>query len=468
MAIITISATESNNGFTYAVGDNSTVEEFLTAQANTSVSMVLGTGSSGFNLTSFGYLPNNAGTFWRLRNGTGSQVTGNLSSVSGSFSNEIIMPAGTDTFVSSTVTTLPATHILKIGTTKITKAARTGGSTIGLPSGGPDDNYRFLGSSGNDDLTGGGGSDSLFGFDGNDLLSGADNNDSLDGGNGNDTLTGGDGNDTFNVAADSDTILGFGNGSDILVVGSGATASVTVAGVWSATASTVNNGTASLLTAGSGINLTAATGSSGWTITNSGSIATTISGSNNGDIINGNSGNDTINGDHGADSITGNSGADVLNGNSGNDTLNGGGGNDTLSGGDDNDSLDGSASNDSLNGGNGNDTLVGGAVSDTLTGGAGADHFRYNLNTEGPDTITDFSVTDDVINVVSSAFGSLPTGALNPNQLASTENGIARFIYNSGTGVLSYDTNLAATGTLNQIATLNGLPTITNNNIVVI
>lgn len=71
---------------------------------------------------------------------------------------------------------------------------------------------------------------------------------------------------------------------------------------------------------------------------------------------------------------------------------------DTLVGDDASNLLFGGAGNDSLVGGAGNDRLEGGSGSDTLTGGEGADEFAV-YNDGGNDTITDFSVTDDVLTI---------------------------------------------------------------------
>jgi Ca2+-binding RTX toxin-like protein len=106
---------------------------------------------------------------------------------------------------------------------------------------------------------------------------------------------------------------------------------------------------------------------------------------------------------------------------------------------------------------------------DTLIGGAGADRFAYTANNQGVDTITDFTIADgDRLAFTSAQFGGLPLGPLALNQLAAVEDNIARFIYNPGTGLLQYDSNLAATGGLLGIATLTGTPAITNNQIVIV
>jgi hypothetical protein len=80
--------------------------------------------------------------------------------------------------------------------------------------------------------------------------------------------------------------------------------------------------------------------------------------------------------------IIGNSSANIITGGSSNDTLTGNGGNDTLSGGE------------------GDDTLDGGAGTDTLTGGEGADNFTFTSTSNGADTITDFTLADDILKFV--------------------------------------------------------------------
>jgi len=61
-----------------------------------------------------------------------------------------------------------------------------------------------------------------------------------------------------------------------------------------------------------------------------------------------------------------------------------------------NDTLWGSNGNDTVNGGEGNDTIFGGTGNDTLTGGIGFDTFQFTA-TAANDIITDFSLTDDSI-----------------------------------------------------------------------
>lgn len=109
----------------------------------------------------------------------------------------------------------------------------------------------------------------------------------------------------------------------------------------------------------------------------------------------------------------------------------------------------GGAGADKLRGGGGNDVLEGGAGNDTLTGGFGSDIFRYVARSEKRDTITDFGVSSDKIQVVGTNFGIQGTGFLDQlddldvahfatNGKALTDSDPA-FIYNTSTGVLSFD-----------------------------
>lgn len=196
-----------------------------------------------------------------------------------------------------------------------------------------------------------------------------------------------------------------------------------------------------------------------------------ITGSAFNDTLNGGNEQDGLDGGNGHDSLNGGNGDDTLIGGDGNDTLNGVSGTDSLIGGNGTDSLNGGLGNDTLIGGDGTDTLIGAGGTDSLTGGAGADRFAYTANNQGVDTITDFTIADgDLLAFTSAQFGGLPLGTLASNQLAPFENNIARFIYNPGTGLLQYDSNLAATGGLLGIATLTGTPApaITNNQIVIV
>jgi Ca2+-binding RTX toxin-like protein len=200
--------------------------------------------------------------------------------------------------------------------------------------------------------------DSIVGGSGNDTITGGDGFDNLSGGNGDDvfrfaiaqfvaqdTVNGDAGNDIveltdFGVLNDGAWLnksniegLTLANGINSIVLGSNATAAVSV-------------------------------GTAVFTVTG-GTLADTIDASGFGRSV-------SISGGDGSDSITGSNTADVLSGDAGNDTI---------------------------SGGNGNDTITGGAGDDSLTGGAGADTFVFaaDVTLNGTDTITDFTLSDDLI-----------------------------------------------------------------------
>ncbi|TWC15095.1 parallel beta-helix repeat protein [Pseudomonas sp. SJZ085] len=99
-------------------------------------------------------------------------------------------------------------------------------------------------------------------------------------------------------------------------------------------------------------------------------------------------------------------------------TVQGTAGNDTLLGTSASEIFYGGAGNDTINGGAGGDILVGGAGVDKLTGGTGADTFRFasqsdsyrNATTSFDDTITDFDVTQDKIDLAGLGFTGLGNG----------------------------------------------------------
>ncbi len=147
--------------------------------------------------------------------------------------------------------------------------------------------------------------------------------------------------------------------------------------------------------------------------------------------------------------------------------------------------INGNGGDDTLLGGGGNDTLVGGSGNDILTGRGGTDTFRYNSPSEGVDQITDFS--GDIIAVSASGFG----GGLVAGVTLTTDQTISsgppgqflaapgttvpivgfgntnRFIYNTNTGDLYYDSDGIPRGTI-QIANLQGAPSLAASDIVVI
>ncbi|MDM3871337.1 CHRD domain-containing protein [Porticoccus sp. W117] len=154
------------------------------------------------------------------------------------------------------------------------------------------------------------------------------------------------------------------------------------------------------------------------------------------DVLDGGAGNDILDGGVGNDVLIGGAGADELLGGSGDDVLRGGGGADINDGGEGIDTADfsdigsavtaslvdgeasylapnnatitdtlisienltGSNNDDSLTGDDGDNVLDGLAGDDTLTGGAGSDTFVVREGSDA-DTVTDFDIDNDVIEV---------------------------------------------------------------------
>jgi Ca2+-binding RTX toxin-like protein len=329
-----------------------------------------------------------------------------------------------------------------------------------------------------ENLQGGSGNDVFVGDSLANTLFGNSGNDSLTGGAGADTLRGGVGADTLNGGADSDTADYGDKAATVSVTLNGATiVDVKIAGVNEDKISNIEN------IIGGSVNDTLV----------GDVLANTLIGNAGNDSLSGGAGNDFLRGGLGVDTLVGGSESDTadysdkttavtatLNGATVIDVkvagvnedkisyienLTGGSANDvfvgdtlanTLSGNAGNDSLSGMAGNDSLNGGIGNDTLIGGAGNDTLTGGTGIDYFDFTAALSGTinvDTITDFSLVDDVIrldNAVMAGLGTT-TGTLTTAAFISGAGRVTaadtldRIIYNTTTGDLYYDADGSAT-----------------------
>jgi len=222
--------TGSTTNYTVNAATIMTLSEFWQlSPVNTDLAVSIPTAVTGRNLTALGRFTD-SGTFstWRLRNGVGQTdvASANLTGYKSNppFSQNYFLPAGTDTFVSSTFL---GTHILDFGGGQsFTKAENTANSSNSIASLSGTENYVLRGANGNDSITGSNQADTLFGFDGDDILSGiggADSlvggagADSLVGGLGADTLTGGDGNDTLTGNGGTTNTLDGGNGADRFV-----------------------------------------------------------------------------------------------------------------------------------------------------------------------------------------------------------------------------------------------------------
>ncbi|CAO3379224.1 cadherin-like domain-containing protein [Azospirillum argentinense] len=105
----------------------------------------------------------------------------------------------------------------------------------------------------------------------------------------------------------------------------------------------------------------------------------------------------------------------------------------------------------------GNDTLFGSSGADTLTGGAGSDRFLFGAGNLAVDSITDFQIGQDLIEVVGTDFGNLPVGPLDAGRFALNTPADADdcFVFDTVTRILSYDPDGSGAGAAIPIVTLN-------------
>ncbi|MBL8497497.1 calcium-binding protein [Nitrosomonas sp. JL21] len=329
-------------------------------------------------------------------------------------------------------------------------------------------------------LIGTAGVDSIFGFAGNDIL---------DGGIGADMMSGGDGNDVYYVDNAGDIITDT-KGYDV---------------VNSFLSYTMKVGLETLALIGDNpINGTGTPNNDDITGNDSNNVLMGLVGI---DQLAGNGGNDTLDGGLGADYMEGGAGNDIYVVNDINDvadetgflsngvdlinasisyvldselenlTLTGtaalsGTGNEfnnIINGNNGNNLLNGLAGVDNLVGNGGNDTLSGGLGKDSLNGGTGQDKFLFNAapGINNADTITGYVAADDTITLENAIFTKFTaTGIINAGNLIAKANPVAvdandYLLYNTTTGVLSYDANGNAAGAAVQFATLVGAPAVT-------
>ena len=196
------------------------------------------------------------------------------------------------------------------------------------------------------------------------------------------------------------------------------------------------------------------------------------------DQLFGQDGNDTLMGGAGADELNGGSGSDRASYASAtkglivslaNPTINTGDAFgdvfvsiEYLSGSNYNDSVFGNSSKNALNGGAGDDIIKGYGGNDSLTGYSGADIFIFNSALSAStnvDTITDFAVADDTIQIDNAFFTGLPTGVLAASAFRANSTGLAgdasdRVIFEFDTGRLFFDADGNGAGARVQFATV--------------
>jgi len=147
--------------------------------------------------------------------------------------------------------------------------------------------------------------------------------------------------------------------------------------------------------------------------------------------------------------------------------FNTGSGDDRVTGGSGNDFLVGGGGNDALNGRVGNDKFIGGGGNDILTGGVGSDTFIFNAAPDAStnvDSIRDFGVGDDTIQLDDAVFVGLSAGPLAVGAFAlstATAEADDRIIYDQSTGNLFFDANGGARDNVMLFATLTNKASIT-------
>jgi Ca2+-binding RTX toxin-like protein len=266
----------------------------------------------------------------------------------------------------------------------------------------------------------GGGNDLFLGNDLANLINGQSGNDVLAGFGGNDNINGGEGDDYILAGIGADVVVG-GDGNDFLF--------------------------------GEGDN----------------------------DRMNGDAGDDAMFGGAGIDVMNGGEGNDSMYGNDGNDRLADGFGDDLLDGGSGNDTLTASTGNDEMRGGTGNDILTGGADNDFIEGGAGADRLNggvgndvyfYASRGHGADIILNFESANDRFEFSGLGFNVDPGTNLN-NGTTFIANAApvsvafdATVLYETDTGRLFFDVDGAGAAAAQLIATIQGAPTVTEQDFI--
>jgi Ca2+-binding RTX toxin-like protein len=143
--------------------------------------------------------------------------------------------------------------------------------------------------------------------------------------------------------------------------------------------------------------------------------------------------------------VFGGDGDDTISGGAANDEIDGGADADNLGGGEGSDLLNGGLGIDTLRGGKGNDILNGSAGDDALTGGPGSDVFRFStaLGTSNVDTVTDFQINLDEIQLENAIFvalgASLTASEFVANATGAAKNGSQHILYDTTDGRLFFD-----------------------------
>ncbi|WP_375470882.1 beta strand repeat-containing protein [uncultured Nostoc sp.] len=292
-----------------------------------------------------------------------------------------------------------------------------------------------------------------------DYLVGSNGNDTLRSGNGNDTIDGGAGEDFLDVSLSTGNhLLNGGDGNDSLRAWSEIYDKL---GIYIGDTTSGNN------TLNGGV----------------GDDTLDVSRSADDNLLNGGDGNDSLTAfdTYGNNTLIGGVGDDTLYANysSSANILDGGDGDDSLivaSNTTGNNTLNGGNGDDTLRGGSGDAIIIGGKGNDRLFGEGGIDTFVFNSFDEGLDLIRDFGANNEpneLIQMSAAGFGGgLSAGVLQASQFTLGESATTskeRFIYNSTTGALFFDSDGSANAfTQVQFAGLSPGLSLTNNNFVVV
>ncbi len=331
------------------------------------------------------------------------EITGGISGIQAFARNVTIQNMGIISSIAVSELPLSSCYILNTGTIAKSVSMSAGNDRFigdeGLVFGpvmGRSGDDRILTDRGDNEVLGGFGNDRLITGQGDDTLFGDEGADSMMGGLGADFHDGGAGRDQVDYrdsTAGVEVDLRIGEGAGGWAEGDQFVRIETILG----------SGFADVLTGDASDNL--------------------LRGRQGGDRLDGGDGDDTLRGDGGADTILGGAGSDtvtyagsqegiVVNLSSSSAATGGQAQGDVLTsienviGSEGADLLTGTTGANRLTGGGGGDLLNGLAGSDTLTGGAGADTFHF-IPWDGTDTITDFQIGLDKLNLVAFGFTSL-------------------------------------------------------------
>ena len=114
---------------------------------------------------------------------------------------------------------------------------------------------------------------------------------------------------------------------------------------------------------------------------------------------------------------------------------------------------------------------MGGAGNDTLTGNAGADRFVFNapLGSGNVDTITDFGNGADKLVLASDVFAGLTAGGMvNLVVGGAATTADPTVLYDSATGMLSYDADGNGAGPAVDFAKLQNLAPLSSSDFMII